>query len=165
MTNQQFPSLNGFEPSWADVGCTAMIGGGALVEMDDFASIKWGDKLEVGEKRGPSGGRVIRQTVGSLSSDASAAFFRAGLRRLVRALMAIAPQRGNQRLISLVRFNILVQHTPPGETDIFKVEIRGCRLSSRAWDVKEGNDADKVDVDLKPLAVVELIDDLEAVLL
>lgn len=133
--------------------------------MADIAALKFGDKVEVGEKRGASGGRVMARTTGSVSQEASAELFRGGHRRLIKALAAKAPSRGNQKRISLVGFDILVQHTPPGETEIYVVKIKGCRLLGRDFAMQDGNDADKVSVALNPMQIVEIIDGEEIVLL
>jgi hypothetical protein len=165
MPNQAFPSLNDIEPSWADIAVTFTVFGGDALDMADIASLKWDDKVATGERRGASGGRVMARTTGELTSSASAELYRGGHRRLIKSLMAKAPQRGNQRLISLVGFDILIQHTPPGESEIYQVKLTGCRLLGRSLDMKEGTDADKVSVELNPLGIVEIINGLEVVLL
>ncbi len=82
MTNQAYPSLNDVEPSWADIACTFTVYGGSLIDMADFAAIKFDSKVEVGEKRGASGGRVMARTTGSVKHTASADLYRGGHRRL-----------------------------------------------------------------------------------
>jgi hypothetical protein len=165
MPNQAYPSLNDIEPSWADIATTFTVYGGDILDMADIAALKWNDKVDVGERRGASGGRVMARTTGSLTSEASATLYRSGHRRLIKSLMAKAPTRGSQRLISLVGFDILIQHTPPGESEIYQVKLTGCRLLGRSLDMKEGNDADQVEVNLNPLSIVEIINGLEVVLL
>jgi hypothetical protein len=163
--NQTYPSLNDIAPSWADVQTTFTIFEGDVLEMEDIAAIKWSRKVEVGEQRGASGGRVKKRTTGSGSQDASATLYRSGLRKLIKSLMAKAPSRGNQKIISLVAFDILIQHTPPGETEIYTTKIKGCRYLGDSDDMKEGNEADKVEVTLNPIEVVQIIDGQEVVLL
>jgi hypothetical protein len=141
MTNQAFPSLNDVEPSWADIAVTATVNGGALVDMADISAITWSRSVEVGERRGASGGRVIK------------------------ALMALAPQRGNQRRISLVGFDIMVQHTPPGEDEIYQTKIKGCRYLGDSEDNGEGSDADTIEVTLSPIEIVQIIDGEEVALI
>lgn len=165
MVNQAYPSLNDIEPSWADIATTFTISGGDLIEMADIASLKWSRKVEVGERRGTSGGRVMARTTGQGSQEASASLYRSGLRRLIRGLMKQAPSRGNQKLISIVSFDILIHHTPPGETDIYTTKIKGCRFLGDADDMKEGNDADKIEVTLNPIEIANIIDGVEVVLL
>lgn len=163
--NQLYPTLNDVEPSWADIGVTFTVGGGDLLEMVDIAGIKWSRKVDVGERRGASGGRVMARTTGSGSQEASASLYRSGLRRLIKSLMAKAPTRGNQVAIGLVAFDIMIQHTPPGETEIYVVKIKGCRYLGDADDMKEGTDADKVELTLNPIEIVNIIDGKEVVLL
>lgn len=165
MVNQAYPSLNDIEPSWADIKATFTVFDGDVLEMVDFASIKFGDKVEVGDRRGASGGRRMARTTGSRSEEASASLYRSGHRRLVKSLASKAPTRGNQKLISLVGFDILIQHTPPGEVEIYTVKIKGCRLLGRDFDFKEGNDADQVAIALNPIEIVEIIDGSEIVLI
>lgn len=169
MVNQAFPSLQDVEPSWADVAITATVGGGALLAMADIAALKWSDKVEVGQRRGTSGGRVMARTNGSVDYEASGTFYRAGHRRLIKALMAQAvvagAVRGNQRLVSLVGFDIMIQHTPLGETEIYQVKLKGCRLLGRSHDMKEGNDADQIELQLNPIEIVEIVGGVEVVLL
>jgi hypothetical protein len=164
MPNQDYPSLNDIAPSYADVEVSYTIYDGQLLEMADIAGIKFGDKVEVGEQRG-TGGRLRKRTTGSSSAQASMDVYRSGHRKLVKALAAKAPSRGNQKLISLVFFDITINHTPPGEIEIYTVKIKGCRLLGRDFDLKEGNDADKVAIGLNPMELVEVIDGEEIVLL
>lgn len=156
---QSYPSYNDIEPSWADVQIAATIDGGQLLEMIDIAAIKTGRKVEVGERRGASGGRRMARTTGSQTDEASMTLYRSGLRKFVKALAEKAPSRGNQKRISLVTFDITIQHTPPGETEIYTTVIRGCRYLGDSDDMKEGNEADKVEVTLDPMEIVQVLDD------
>lgn len=165
MTNQAYPSLDGVEPSWADIATTFTIGGGALLAMTDIAAIKWSRKVEVGEKRGASGGRVMARTTGQGSQEATATLYRSGMRKLIKGLMAKAPTRGNQVIISGVAYDILIQHTPPGETEIYQVKIKGCRYLGDTDDMKEGTDPDKLEILLNPVEIVNIINGQEVVLL
>ncbi len=166
MTNQAFPSVNDIEPSWADIATTFTIGGGELIEMADIAGLKWSRKVDVGERRGASGGRVMARTTGSGSQDASVTLYRSGLRRLIRGLMKHPSSigRGTQRRIAVVAFDIVVQHTPPGEIDIYISKLKGCRYLGDSDDMKEGSDADKIEVTLNPIEIVNIIDGQEVVL-
>jgi hypothetical protein len=174
MTNQAYPSLNGVEPSWADITTSFTIGsggasGGPAFVMADIAAIKWARKLEVGKKRGASGGRIIARTTGQTYYEASVQLYRAGLDTVLNALtnQAVAQNfvRGNQVQIGLVAFDILVQHTPPGSSAIYTTKIKGCRWLGEADDMKEGVDPDKVEVNLDPIEIARLIGGKEIVLL
>lgn len=165
MVNQAYPTLNGIEPSWADVAFNFSIPGGSQIDMADIAALKWSRKVDVGEKRGASGGRVMARTTGQSSYEASATLYRSGMETLLSALSDIAPTRGTQSLIALVSFDILVQHTPPNSTDIFQVKIKGCRYLGDSDDMKEGVDPDKIEVTLNPIEIANIIDGFEIVML
>lgn len=163
--NQAYPSINDIAPSWADIGITFTVGGGDALDMMDIAAIKWSRKVEVGDQRGTSGGRVMARTTGQGSQEASATLYRSGLRKLLKSLMSKAPTRGNQKVISVVAFDILIQHTPPGETEIYTTKIKGCRYLGDSDDMKEGNEADKLEITLNPIEIAQIIDGQEVVLL
>lgn len=165
MAEQEYPTLNGIAPSWADIGTTFTVTDGALLEMADYKDISWSDTVEMGDQRGASGGRRMRRTVGQKSEEASATFYLSGFRKLCKALMAKAPRRGNQALISLVAFDINIQHTPPGEVEIFDVKIKGCRIAGRDYAATEGSDAQVITVALNPIEIVDNIDGEEVVLI
>ena len=161
MANQQYPSINDIAPSWADIITTWTVSGGTALDMIDYSAIKFSDKVEVGEQRGASGGRVMARTTGSVKYEGSMTLYRSGLRKFYRALAAVAPQRGTQRLLSIPSFEVLIQHTPPGEADIYAVKLKGCRMLGSSFDFKEGNDADQIEVPLSIIEVVHLVDGLE----
>lgn len=163
--SQEYPVVDGIASSWADIITTIDVLGGQTLRDIDYAAINTGSTVEIGEQLGASGGRVMRRTSGSAKNTASATYYRSGFRKLVKALMPYAPVRGNQVLISQVHFNILVQHTPLGETEIYQVKIKGCRLLGRDYKFAEGNDADKVELALNPIEVCDIIDGKEVVLL
>lgn len=165
MVNQLYPTLNDIAPSWADVVTTITVHEGSLIDTIDYSAINWGSTVEIGEQRGASGGRVMKRTTGNKSDEASATYYRSGLRKLLRGLMASAPTRGNQKLVSLAHFDILIQHTPPGEDDIYVTKIKGCRLTGLTSAMTEGPDADQIELTLNPVEVVQIIDGVEVVLL
>ena len=149
-------------------GNTISIDGSVLLSMADIAGIKWSRKVEVGEKRGASGGRVMARTTGQGSQEASATLYRSGKRNLITKLAAVAPLRGNQAIISLVPFDIVIQHTPPvvsADFTIYEVHIKGCRYLGDDDDMKEGTDPDKVEITLNPIEIVDVIAGQEIVLL
>lgn len=161
--NNDYPIYDGIAPSWADVIVRIQKTGLPLIEMKDIQSINTGSTVELGESR--AGGRVMKRTTGSLSNEASMTLYREGFQKMLRGLKAAAPTRGNQRLISLVHFNVQIQHTPPGSDDIFEVRIKGCRYTARNLNGSEGTDADVVEVTLNPIEIADVIDGEEVVLL
>lgn len=163
--NNEYPVLDGVAPSWADIIVRATPAGAPLIEMKDIAAINTGTTVEVGEQRGASGGRVIKRTTGSVSYEASLTLYRSGYQKLLRALAAIAPVRGNQKAVSFVQFQIQVQHTPPNSDEIFEYRLKGCRMLGRSMNSAEGVDADQVEVTLSVLEIADMIDGAEVVAL
>lgn len=163
--NNQYPVLDGMAPSWADIAVKAKATGGPLIEIVDIAAINTASTLEIGEQRGASGGRVLKRTTGAKSDEASWTLYRTGYQKLMRSLMALAPRRGNQALVSLVVFDIVVQHTPPGDVEIYEMRLKGCRTSGRTLNGTEGVDPDQVELPLSIGELVDVIDDVEVVLL
>ena len=144
---------------------TIHVSGGETVVDIDYAGFKFGTVVEVGEQRGASGGRLMKRTTGSKKDTLSATYYKSGLRKLLRALMAVAPQRGNQRLVSLVHFDIQTLHTPPGADGIYEQTARGCRLLKIDGGWTEGNEAEKVELEFSPAEIYFAIDSVEVVLL
>lgn len=159
MANQAYPSLNGIAPSWADISVTITPEQGSILDVFDIAAAKWNRKLEVGEQRGASGGRVMKRTSGQGSQDASITLYRDGYITFLDAIRAAAPTRGNQQLIGQVSFDILIQHTPPGSTQIFQTKIKGCRLINDSDDMKEGSDPDQIECALSVIEIVNITSD------
>lgn len=152
--NQAFPTVNGDVCSWADIGVDLNVSGGPSISLVDLEGIKWADKVEVGEQRGVSGGRVMGTTAGQLSTEASMTISKRGHKTLLDGLATAARAaglvRGDQVLISGVRFSILIQHTPLGSDEVFSARLVGCRLLGRSVDAKQGNAADMVEITLNP---------------
>lgn len=155
MPNQAFPSVNGHECSWADISVDLNIPGAQAIAIVDLESIKHSGKVDVGESRGTSGGRPMKRTAGSATYEASASLTRSGLVTLITAIADAAKQagavRGNEVIISAVSFDVLIQHTPLGDTNIYVTKLGGCRLLEDTEDLKQGNDADVIEVTLNPL--------------
>lgn len=147
------PLLNDTEPSWADISLMIPVYGGPGFGTEDVAAVKWTDKVDVGVRKSPDGRKRV-STTGTYEPDGSITFFRSSYRRFQRSLAAAAVPYGGR--ISLVRFDVLIAHTPPGEPDIYKVALTGCRVLSRGGDYKEGTDPDQVEV---PLFVSLIVDD------
>jgi hypothetical protein len=163
--NNQYPVLDGIAPSWADIVVKTTGTGLALLDMADIKSINTGTTVEVGDQIGASGGRVLKRTAGSVKSTATWTLYRSGYQKLLRNLMVAAPRRGNQALISLVHFQIQVQHTPPADVEIYEYRMKGCRLGGRNLNGQEGNEADVVEVPLLVIEIADIIDGVEVVML
>jgi len=169
VVNNSYPILNGVAVSWADVTIRVVIAEGQLVEIKDIASFNTSRTVEVGEQRGASGGRVMRRTTGSVSYECSGSLYRSGYQQLMRALTAAAEAqgliRGNQRMISLVHFDVDIQHTPFNDVEVYQRLCRGCRFLGDALNGAEGTDADQVELTLSALEIVDMIDGKEVVCL
>ncbi len=169
MVNNDFPVLDGIAPSWADVIVKISGSDITLLEMKDIKAINTSRAVEVGKQRGASGGRVKKRTTGQQDDEASWTLYRDGYQRMLRTLMAGAESkgyiRGNQRLISLVHFDIIWQMTPPGDPDIYERHVRGARVVGDTMNAAEGTDAQEVEVPLSVATIVDIIDGKEVVLL
>lgn len=165
--NQDFPTLNGEAQSWANISASLTVQGGTLLETSDFSDITWTRTVEVGEQRGASGGRVMRRTVGQVSYESSITLYASGYERLVAALMESAPSRGNQKLISLVAFDLQIFHTMilDAEEAVREVKIKGCRLLSDSFSGAEGVDADKVEVGISTIEIVKVVNGQEVAMI
>jgi hypothetical protein len=159
VSNFLYPILDGIAPSWADIKVRASGDGVPLIEMGDIQSISTGTTVEVGEQR--EGGVLIKRTTGSVSLEASWTLYASGYQKFLRGLRAKMPVRNGQRLISLVSFNIVVQWTPPGSTEILEYRIKGCRGLGRKMDSSEGTDAQLVELPLSPMQICDVVDDEE----
>jgi hypothetical protein len=158
-TQQAFPTVNEHECSWADIGLTINIAGGKTVQGIDWEGIKYSRKVEVGESRGTSGGRVMKRTAGSESVEASGSTTRSGWIALIEAIeeaAATEPKfvRGNEVAISGVAFDILIQHTPVGSDRIYTTKLVGCRYLGDSDDMKQGNEADMLELTLNPIRIL-----------
>ncbi len=168
MASQSYSSLIDIASSWADIAVAITPFSGTILDATDISSISHSGTVEVGEQKGTSGGRTTARTTGSVKYEAKIKFYRRGLRRLVEALVAAAPEhaiRGNQVRLSLVHFDVDVQHSPPGEVKISHVRIKGCRLLGYSDDMSEGNDADQIEITLSPMENCQIVDGQEIVLL
>lgn len=163
--NNAFPLFNGTAVSWADIVVKTLFDGGTILTTEDIAGVKRSRSLEVGEKRGASGGRVMAYTTGAVSQEFTWILYRDGFQRYVRELQSRAPKRGNQYAIARVFFNIEVQHTPIGSNEIFTYRVKGCRHKGDTMDHSEGVDADKVEVPIIVTEIADVIDGKEVVLL
>lgn len=165
MANQEYPVLDGNAVSWADIVVKSEIFDGPLVDVKDIAALNTSGTVEIGEQRGASGGRVTRRTTGQVSYEASMTLYASGWQTMLANLSSVAPDRGNQKVISLVHFNLQVQWTPEGATEIQEKIIKGCRVTGVTRNGAEGTDADQVEVALNPIEIVDVIDGVEHVML
>ncbi len=147
MTTQAYPTVNAVAPSWSDLRLSFPILGGATVKLVDVAGVKWSSKVEVGEVMGANGGRLLKRTTGQIKHESSVTFYTPGLYAFIAELRKV-----NEK-ITLVSFDVIVQHTPPGDTAIYTTKVVGCRMLEWSGDMAEGVDADKIEVTLHPMAI------------
>jgi|SRR5688572_3015371 len=128
--NQTFPSLNGVDPSWADikfvfsVASVPILGAAAsalpVIEIEDIAAINTSRALDVGYKEGATGGRRSGRSTGRESAESSITFWRSGYEKFCEILAMTAPSRGgNEYAIGLVHFDFSQFHTPFGSVAMF----------------------------------------------
>lgn len=169
MPSQEYPTLNGIAPSWADIKIAiAALGANGLLETADFNSISFASSVEIGTQRGASGGRVMKRTRGSKSDEAELGMYKSGARSLVELLASVAPERdGGLKQVGLAHFNINVQWSPPGDSSIWKLDILGCRITGMTFASSDGSaDPDVVPIPLSVIDIVQTMPDgTKAVLL
>jgi hypothetical protein len=157
MSNQDYPLVNQIVPSWADIAVKASPTGGALITMNDIASVDRERTVSIGEQQGASGGRVMARTTGSVKYTFKWTLYRSGHSLLLENLAPLAAKRGIQDRISLVHFNVNVQHMPPGSVRPYEWRAKGVRTLGDSMSAGEGDDADKVDVPCSTIEVVDII--------
>lgn len=157
MSSQEYPNVDGVAPSWADIQVSASIADGALVDVADIKAISTGRTLEVGTQM--RAGKVHKRTRGSVTTEASITFYRDGFQRFVKKLKEVAPREGSRVLIGLVEFDVLVQHTVPGDDTVYMRKIIGARVGGDTMNGAEGTDAQEVEVPLHTKDIVDIDED------
>jgi hypothetical protein len=156
MPDNSSGSLNIHECSWADGEITILAPGGPTVPMLDLEAWKWSRKNERGESRGLSG-RVKKRTRGSSSCEASATATRAGwmliLETIEEIALALNRTRDDKVIIGGIDFDVVIQHTPLGDSRIYAVKLSGCSLDGDSSDMKQGNEADMIELVLNPMEI------------
>jgi hypothetical protein len=67
--------------------------------------------------------------------------------------------------VSLVHMGVQIQHTPPGDTEIYDRRWKGVRILGDTHDNAEGVEADQIEVPVSIIEIVDMIDGEEIVLL
>lgn len=162
--NQEFPVLDGICPSFADISVRITPIGAPLIEMKDIKSIDSGSSVEVGEQLSAAG-QVMKTTTGKPKHEASMVLYYSGFVKLLDGLALVAPSRGNEKLVSLVHFGMILIWTPPGSTDVFERRLKGVRFVGEKVGAAEGVDAQTVDVALHVKKIVNMRNGVEITLL
>jgi hypothetical protein len=163
MANNAYPVYNGIAPSWSDVSVRLAGTDVPLLEARDIVGLDDSSTVEVGET--VAGGRVIKTTTGKGKNEGSLKLYREGHNRLLRGLIANAPVRGNQKILSMVHFDVEIQYTPQGSTETYLKRWKGCRVIGDAESGAEGTDATQVEVTVHVKEIARVIDGVEVVLL
>lgn len=163
-------TLNGRAVSWSEIAIALNVQGGATINTIDIKSLDHETKVDRGEQRGASGGRVLKRTTGAISQTAAATFYKDGLRDLKKALVAAAEAAGfvdsqSRPQISKVTFDVVVKHAFEDDSEIYCVKLNKCHLDKDSQKHAEGTDPETSDVDLNPIEIVEVIDGKDTVLL
>lgn len=161
MAREGYTSVNGIEPSWSDIKIQISVTDGSDIDDADIEGVKFTEKLTLGMRRGTSGGRKQARSSGEADFDGSITFAKSALRLFKAKLAEVAKAkgyvRGSQAIIGLVEFDIVVQHTPPGETNIYTSVLKGCRYIGSTHDLKAGGtDIHTVEVPLDINEIAEL---------
>ncbi len=156
MSDNSSASLSIHECSWADISVTLNIPGGATVPVFDLEGWKWSRKNERSTSRGTSG-RPKKRTRGQPDYEASASATRGGWMLMLEAVETAAVSLGRVRddkvAIGSVDFDVLIQHTPLGDSRIYAVKLTGCSLDGDSSDMKQGNEFDVIELVLNPLEI------------
>jgi len=164
-------TLDGRAVSWSEIAVTANFRGATSLPLIGVKSIKADSKVDRGEKRGASGGRVVARTTGSLTNSGSATFYASELDNLKAILAAAAAEAGffngdGHVQLSRIGFDITITHDWADDpTGMYVREYLGCHLDSESVNDAEGNEAKTIDVDINPLQVVAVINGVRTVLL
>jgi hypothetical protein len=156
MADQSSASVNVHECSWADLSCTLIVPGGPTVSIVDIEGWKWSRKNERAISRGTSG-RPKKRTRGQPDYEGSATATRGGWMILLEAIEAAAVALGRVRddkvMIGGIDFDVLLQHTPLGDSRIYSVKLTGCSLDGDSSDMKQGSETDLIELVLNPLEI------------
>jgi hypothetical protein len=158
MAQEEYPTLQGDAPSWADIETDHIIYDGEIVSTKDYQAINWGRTVEVGELRGASGGRVRRRTRGQVSYELTITYYKDGARRMRDGLAATATAKGlvdaqGRPQISRVPFDVLCKHSVDGDPRIHKMLAQGLRWLGETGASTEGVDAETVEVTFSPACI------------
>lgn len=139
MSTPEYPTINGFYPSWAEISCRL-----AGKSITDFKSVKWDESVEIGEvygagplKRGTTRGQYKpgKPSI-ELYLDAADTF--------EERLTGLA---SDGQSITLVQFAFKLQWVKR-DGRLTEVDFEGCRVVKVGQDSKQGTDAEARPYDL-----------------
>jgi len=166
--NNEYPLLDGFAPSWADINFKIQAQDVALLTARDVKSVTSGSAVEVGTQL--AGGRVKQTTTGAITHEGAFTLYLSGAQIFERSLKEAAIAQGLVRdggvvQISLVFFQFDYLFTPPNTTEIWERRLLGCRLLSDNEAPAEGTDATTVDYKIHVTDRHKLVDGVRIALL
>ena len=157
MTVYNNPSEDSYAPSFQDIKLTFKLKGGESFEVEDIKGITLNTSVDIGLQRA-AGGVVARRTTGSENHTGSFNIYRAGWQLILKKLRKVAPMKKGKRRIGGIAFSIEIQHSFPGEDEIYCFRVKGCRIAGREFSAQEGNDPDTVNV---PMSIGDIVDVVE----
>ena len=162
--------LDGRAVSWAEISVIINIAGGVTLPIVGITAISSESKVERGEARGASGGRVLARTTGQITNSGSMTLWASALDTLKDAMSDLALANGyvnsdGHIQLSRISFDIIVCHDWIDDAKIYIRKYLGCHLDSESVKDEEGTDAKKIDVELNPLRVVSVVNGKEMALL
>lgn len=162
MGQQEFPTLNGEAQSWANMLCKASVYNGPAIDLKDIKSFDWDVALERGVQR-TRDGAIKSFTRGQATPSCKVGFYADGLLKFWEACIDTclalggAYVDGDTALVGLVKFDIFVQHTPLGASDIRQVDLLGLAWKKDAGSYAEGVEADATEAEFDIVRVVRTV--------
>src|SRR5262245_26991112 len=117
MAQQEYPTLQGVAPSWADVAIKIASYDGPTLETTDFSAIKYSHSIERATTYGTNGGRKRARTTGQYKCEGSMTLFKDGAKALRKMLGDIARSKGLGGFGD-VGFDVSVTHSFAGSSEI-----------------------------------------------
>jgi hypothetical protein len=154
MTVYNNPTKDEFAPSWQDISLKFRLYGGRTFEVSDVKGVTLNTSIDIGQQRA-TGGVVVRRTTGSETHTGSVNLYRRGWISALEEMVKVAPLKLGKRRIGGIHFDIEVQHSFPGESRIYTMRVKGCRVAGREYGPQEGNDPDTVNI---PMSIADIVD-------
>jgi hypothetical protein len=133
---QDYPLIQGQMVSWAEIGIALEIAGGESFKTSDFTELSWKHAMEGAENQYGTGPMPVGDVVGRYKPEASMTMYMAKAIEFRRKLALV-----NKKL-TVVRFTIPIAWSPlDGNGEVFRVELKGCRLISEEIDNAPGGGA------------------------
>ena len=168
MTIQQdFPTLNGYAVSWADLSFTIGVIDGADLPYPDPKDISWNSTRSRGVQKGKGGIKKAR-THGSTDHTGSMTLYYSGWEAFRDELIKVAEAKGyttnGQVVIGDVPFDILIKHKPLAADRIKIVKMKGCVIDDVGESLSESDDPDTVSLALNVMEIVQIVGTKEVIL-